>query len=184
MNLFDTVFKTISAPFSAFFPKKYPYVENGVRYVAPAPITTHPQVYNQSNQVIRSQPPQTLSPSQELRQIETEMGIPLTNFNDAEALLYLPKSRQYLREFREKKAQDVQGYQKLNAGIAEQNQKLIQKEQSAWNSYDAEQNRREANSRMVRQTHDNAEKPYLDYLNHIQDIQNKMHVPFPPIKFG
>ncbi len=182
MNLFDTVFKTISAPFSAFFPKKYPYVENGVRYVAPAPITTHPQVYNQSNQVIRSQPPQTLSPSQELRQIETEMGIPLTNFNDAEALLYLPKSRQYLREFREKKAQDVQGYQKLNAGIAEQNQKQQQKEKLGWDSYNTEQNRRIVNSNQLRQQHDFIEKPYLDWMAQQNAYLNQQAPPLP-IKF-
>ncbi len=182
MNLFDTVFKTISAPFSAFFPKKYPYTEGNVRYTAPAPITQPQQtVYSAA----RPQPPQTLSPSQEQRQIELEMGLTPSNVDDKTALSYLPKSKQALAEFRSKKQFDVQGYQKLNQGLTVENQKQVEKERIGENAYATEQLRRSNNANQVRAQHDAEEQPYLDWMNQMQNIQNKMTLAAPtiPIKF-
>ncbi len=182
MNLFDTVFKTISAPFSAFFPKKYPYVENGVRYVAPAPA---PQVYSSSNQVIRPQPPQALSPAMEINNIQKEMGLPLLTLTDKEAMLYLPKSRKALEEFRKNRQIDQVAYAKLNQGLAEQNQRVAQHNAIGENAYATEQLRRSNNANQVRAQHDAEEQPYLDWMNQMQNIQNKMTLAAPtiPIKF-
>ncbi len=176
VNILDSIWKTVSAPFSGFFKPQYP---NNNGYVnSPSNLNIgvrQPQPYRA--------PPQPPSPHIELMQLEQALGLPVSGFDDKDAVLYLPKMREELQKYRTKQAEKSADQAKYAAGLQEIAQKDMQYKKLGTDSYYAIQSDRIQKAAQVAQKHQNENAPYINYLANQQASQNQ-YAPVPPIKFG
>lgn len=169
MNIIETTLKVLGSPFGFLFPQR------------PQPTTSNYRP--QPQQVVRQPPVKQLPASQELNAINAEMGLPVVKVTDAEAALYLPKSRQYLQEYRVKQGEKAVDLQKYNIGQQEIARKDALKLQNEINSYNGEQSRRSNNALQFTLKYNQENSAYITALNQQASTRNNYNVPLPPLKF-